>query len=252
MAGPGAGLKVATPRPPADIDSRDRMIVALDRPTPEAAMEVVVRLGDVASFYKIGMELIYAGGLGLLERLVARGKKVFLDTKLLDIVNSVAGAVRSLADSGAVMATVHAYPAAMRAAVAAKPAGSDLALLGVTVLTSMDDADIAAAGYAGTVRDLVARRAADARAAGIDGIVASATEAAEIRRVVGPDLLIVTPGIRPAGAEAEDQKRVATPAAAIAAGADYLVVGRAITSSDDPAGAAENILHGIEAGLAAR
>lgn len=220
---------------------RDRVIVALDTSSVEEATALTARLGDAISFYKIGLELIYAGGLPLVERLAGDGKRIFLDAKLLDIGNTVAGAVASITRLQATFLTVHAYPQAMRAAVAAR-GDSGLKLLGVTVLTSMDDADLAAAGYAGTAADLVLRRARDARAAGMDGVIASPAEAAAIRAAVGPDMLIVTPGIRPRGAATGDQKRIATPAEAIRAGADHLVVGRAITAADDPAGAARAVV----------
>jgi len=207
---------------------------------------MVDRLGDGVSFYKVGLELIYAGGLDFARELVRSGKRVFLDGKLLDIDNTVEGAVRSIAGMGVTFLTIHAYPKAMRAAVAAR-GQSDLKLLGVTVLTSMNDGDVAQAGYAGNTAGLVERRAADAGAAGMDGIVPSPAEAAAVRRVAGPDMLIVTPGIRPAGASAGDQKRVATPAAAIRAGADYLVVGRPVTTASDPKAAATAIIAEIEA-----
>ena len=227
------------------IPARDRLIVALDLPSVAAAEAMVARLGESVTFYKVGLELIYSGGLPFAERLIRQGKKLFLDTKLLDIDNTVAGAVRSIATLGATFVTVHAYPKAMRAAVAAR-GNAPLKFLAVTVLTSMDDADLAAAGYSGTVSALVARRAADARAAGIDGIVASPAEAAAIRKIVGPGVAIVTPGVRPAGSAAGDQKRVATPAAAIHAGADYLVVGRPVTEAAEPRRAAEAIVTEIE------
>ena len=223
------------------IAPRDRLIVALDLPSVGEAEAMVARLGDSVTFYKIGLQLIYAGGIPLAEKLARSGKQVFLDAKLLDIDNTVAGAVASIAAMGVTFLTIHAYPQAMRAAVAAR-GNARLKLLGVTVLTSMDDSDLAAAGFAGTIASTVAMRAADARAAGMNGIVASPSEAAAIRAIVGPDVAIVTPGIRPAGAEAADQKRVATPAAAIRAGADYLVVGRPITGAADPRAAAEAIV----------
>jgi orotidine-5'-phosphate decarboxylase len=232
------------------IPVRDRLIVALDLPSVGEARAMAARLGESVAFYKVGLELIYAGGLPFAAELIRSGTKLFLDAKLLDIDNTVAGAVRSAAGLGATFMTVHAYPKAMLAAVAAR--GSGLRLLAVTVLTSMDQADLAAAGYAGTVSALVARRAADAKAAGMDGIVASPAEAAAIRAIVGPDVAIVTPGVRPAGTEAGDQKRVATPSDAIRAGADYLVVGRPVTSVADPRGAAEAIVAEIGAALGER
>jgi len=231
------------------IPPRDRLIVALDVPTIGDAEAMIARLGDSVTFYKIGLQLIFAGGIELAKRLTGEGKQVFLDVKLLDIDNTVAGAVDTIARLGVTFLTVHAYPKAMRAAVAAR-ASSPLKLLGVTVLTSMDEADIAAAGYAGSVGALVAARAADARAAGMDGIVASPAEAAAIRAIVGPDMAIVTPGIRPAGSDAGDQKRIATPASAIRVGADYLVVGRPVTGAADPRRAADDIVAEIVAALA--
>jgi orotidine-5'-phosphate decarboxylase len=233
------------------IPARDRLIVALDLPTVAEAEAMVARLGDSVSFYKVGLQLIYVGGVDFARRLVGEGKQVFLDAKLLDIDNTVEGAVASIAPLGFTFLTIHAYPKAMRAAVAARGTAS-LRLLGVTVLTSMDDADLAAAGFAGTAADLVAARAADAKAAGMDGIVASPAEAASVRRIVGPDLAIVTPGIRPAGSGSGDQKRVATPESAIRAGADYLVVGRPVTTVADPRVGAQSIVSEIEAGLVAR
>jgi orotidine-5'-phosphate decarboxylase len=230
------------------ISPRDRLIVALDLPAIADAEAMIARLGNSVTFYKIGLQLIFAGGIPLAEKLARTGKKVFLDAKLLDIDNTVAGAVASIAAMGVTFLTIHAYPQAMRAAVAARGA-APLKLLAVTVLTSMDEKDIAAAGYAGSVSALVARRAADARAAGIDGIVASPAEAAAIRQIVGRDVAIVTPGIRPAGAAAGDQKRVASPADAIRAGADYLVVGRPITSAADPKAAADAIVAEIAAAV---
>ena len=216
------------------IPPRDRLIVALDLPS-----------GDAASFYKVGLQLIYAGGIPFARDLAAAGKKVFLDAKLLDIDNTVAHAVESVVRLGMTFLTVHAYPQAMRAAVAAR-GDAPLKLLGVTVLTSMDDADLAAAGYAGRAADRVARRAADARDAGMDGVVASPTEAAAIRRIAGPGLSVVTPGVRPEGSHAGDQKRIATPAAAIRSGADCLVVGRPVTAAPDPKAAAAAIVAEIE------
>jgi orotidine-5'-phosphate decarboxylase len=230
------------------ISPRDRLIVALDLPAIADAEAMIARLGNSVTFYKIGLQLIFAGGIPLAEKLARTGKKVFLDAKLLDIDNTVAGAVASIAAMGVTFLTIHAYPQAMRAAVAARGA-APLKLLAVTVLTSMDEKDIAAAGYAGSVSALVARRAAGARAAGIDGIVASPAEAAAIRRIVGRDVAIVTPGIRPAGAAAGDQKRVASPADAIRAGADYLVVGRPITGAIDPKAAADAIVAEITAAV---
>jgi orotidine-5'-phosphate decarboxylase len=233
----------------AQIEPRARLIVGLDVPTVDEAEAIVARLGDSVTFYKIGLQLIFAGGLVLAERLAKSGKKIFLDVKLLDIDNTVEGAVGNIARMGMTFVTVHAYPKAMRAAVAARGDAS-LGLLGVTVLTSMDDGDLAAAGYAGTVDALVLRRAKDARAAGMDGIVCSPVEVAKVREAVGPGIALVTPGIRPAGSETGDQKRVTTPADAIRAGADYLVVARPIIRAPDPRQAAEAIQTEIAAALA--
>jgi orotidine-5'-phosphate decarboxylase len=173
--------------------------------------------------------------------LASAGKQIFLDLKLHDIGNTVAKGVESVARLGATFLTVHAYPQTMHAAVDAR-AGSNLRLLAVTVLTSYDDADLAAAGYDFTVSELVAERAAQAHDVGIDGLVCSGEEAAMLRPVVGASMVLVTPGIRPAGADAGDQKRIMTPAAAIAAGADHLVVGRPIIAAPDPKAAAEAIV----------
>lgn len=220
--------------------TRDRLIVALDVPDPDAALTLVATLGDSVTFYKIGLELAYGGGLGLAERLAGEGKKVFLDLKLHDIPATVERAARQVARLGATFLTVHAYPQTMRAALAGV-AGGGLAVLGVTALTSYDDADLAEAGYALGARDLVARRADQAVEIGLPGLILSAEEVAAMRARVGRKLLLVTPGIRPAGAEKGDQKRVMTPSAALAAGADYLVVGRPITKAADPRAAAEAI-----------
>jgi orotidine-5'-phosphate decarboxylase len=233
------------------IPPRDRLIVALDVPSVGKAEAMVAALGDSVGFYKVGLQLIFAGGIAFAERLVRSGKQVFLDVKLLDIDNTVAGAVESIAALGMTFLTIHAYPKAMRSAVVAR-GRARLKLLGVTVLTSMDEADLAAAGYADPLTRLVEKRAADARAAGMDGIVASPAEAALVRRIVGPDMAVVTPGIRPAGAGADDQKRAATPGAAIRAGADYLVVGRPILSAPSPCDAAEAIVAEVAAALSQR
>jgi orotidine-5'-phosphate decarboxylase len=219
---------------------RDRLIVALDLPSVEAARAAVARLGDAVSFYKIGYQLAYAGGLAYVPVLADAGKRVFLDLKLHDIGSTVAEGVRSVAQLGATFLTVHAYPQTMKAAVEARDRG--LQILAVTVLTSYDDADLAAAGYRGGVAELVAQRAAQARDLGVDGLICSAAEAAQVRAVVGGKLKLVTPGIRPTGADAGDQKRIMTPAAAIAAGADYLVVGRPILAAPDPKAAAQAIV----------
>ncbi|HEY1541488.1 MAG TPA: orotidine-5'-phosphate decarboxylase [Xanthobacteraceae bacterium] len=226
------------------IEPRDRLIVALDLPSVAAAEALVTRLGDTVSFYKIGYQLAFAGGLPFAERLVRAGKQVFLDLKLHDIGNTVARGVESVANLGASFLTVHAYPQTMRAAVEAR-GSSGLRILAVTVLTSYDDADLAAAGYDFTVAELVAARAGQARDIGADGLVCSAAEAVPLRAAIGRGMVLVTPGIRPAGADIGDQKRIMTPAAAIAAGADYLVVGRPIVAASDPAAAAAAIVAAI-------
>jgi orotidine-5'-phosphate decarboxylase len=225
---------------PASIAPRDRLIVPLDLPSVAAAEAMVARLGDSVTFYKIGYQLAYAGGLPLVSQLAKSGKKVFLDLKLHDIGNTVARGVESVAGLGATFLTVHAYPQTMKAAVEGR-AGSDLKILAVTVLTSYDDGDLHAAGYRLSVSDLVEARAQQAQVLGIDGLVCSPEEAAALRKIVGHQMCLVTPGVRPADAEVGDQKRIMTPARAIAAGADYLVVGRPITGAADPKAAAEAI-----------
>ncbi|MCX5494883.1 orotidine-5'-phosphate decarboxylase [Kaistia dalseonensis] len=230
------------------LDIRDRLIVGLDVPTVAEAEAIVSTLGDTVTFYKVGLQLQFAGGLDFARRLVDQGKKVFLDVKLLDIDNTVEHAVENIAKLGFHFCTIHAYPKAMRAAVKGKGM-SDLRLLAVTVLTSMDEADLAAAGYGVGTAELVARRAADARLAGMDGIVCSPEEARAMRAIVGAGMAIVTPGIRPAGSAVGDQKRVATPAMAIRAGADHLVVARPIIAANDPRAAAKAILSEIDTAL---
>src|SRR6195952_5386531 len=225
---------------PPEIAPRDRLIVALDLPGVAAAEAIVARLGDSVTFYKIGYQLAYAGGLPLVRQLAGAGKKVFVDLKLHDIGNTVARGVESIAAHGATFLTVHAYPQTMKAAVEAR-AGSGLKILAVTVLTSYDDGDLHAAGYRLKVSDLVEARAQQAQVLGVDGLVSSPEEAASLRKLVGHQMNLVTPGIRPAGASSDDQKRIMTPARAIAAGADYLVVGRPITEAADPKIAADAI-----------
>ncbi len=237
-----------------DVSSvRDRLIVGLDVPDVIAAEKIVEELGDTVSFYKIGYQLVFSqtaqgGGLDFASRLLSMGKKVFLDVKLLDIDNTIAKGVENIAKRGVTMMTLHAYPKAMRAAVQAAK-GSDLCLLGVTVLTSMDQADMLEAGYTMSPEELVLRRAQQARDAGMGGIVASAAESAAIRKIVGPDMAIVTPGIRPAGSEAGDQKRVMTPADALRAGSSHLVVARPIVGAADRKAAAQSILEEMAAAV---
>lgn len=223
------------------MSARERLIVGLDVPTVKEAETIVTQIGDDVLFYKIGYQLLFAGGLEFAKELAEGGKKIFLDMKLLDIDNTVAHGVENIARMGMSMLTLHAYPKAMRAAVKAAE-GSGLCLLGVTVLTSMDDADLTEAGYQGDARSLVLRRAEQAREAGMGGIVCSAEESRAVRDILGPDMAVVTPGIRPAGAEKGDQKRVMTPYDAIQAGSSHLVVGRPIIKAEDPKAAARAIL----------
>ena len=225
---------------PANIAPRDRLIVALDMPDVAAAQAMVARLGDSVTFYKIGYQLAFAGGLPLVRQLANSGKKVFVDLKLHDIGNTVARGVESVARLGATFLTVHAYPQTMKAAIEAR-AGSDLKILAVTVLTSYDDGDLHAAGYRLGVSALVEARAQQAQVLGVDGLVCSPEEAASLRKLVGHRINLVTPGIRPAGTAAGDQKRIMTPSRAISAGADYLVVGRPVMEAGDPKAAAEAI-----------
>lgn len=223
------------------IDPRDRLIVALDVPDLASAEAMVSRLGDSVSFYKIGMELAYGGGLPFVRRLADAGKKVFLDLKLHDIPTTVEKATAQVADLGATFLTVHAFPQTMQAAVKGRGTGS-LKILAVTVMTSYDDADLVEAGYALGVRDLVERRAGQARAIGVDGLILSPEEVSAMRALLGPDITLITPGIRPSGSAAGDQKRIMTPANAIEAGADYLVIGRPVTQADDPKASADAII----------
>jgi len=225
------------------------LIVPLDLPSVAAAEAMIGKLGDSVTFYKIGYQLAYAGGLPLVRQLADRGKKVFADLKLHDIGNTVARGVESIAKSGATFLTVHAYPQTMKAAVEARQ-GSGLKILAVTVLTSYDDGDLHAAGYRLNVSDLVEARAQQAQVLGVDGLVSSPEEAAALRKIIGHQMNLVTPGIRPAGAATGDQKRIMTPARAIAAGADYLVVGRPVTEAADPKAAADAIQLEIKQALA--
>ena len=227
------------------LDARERLIVALDLPTVAAAEAMVSRLGETVSFYKIGYQLAFAGGLPFAAGLIAAGKQMFLDLKLHDIGNTVTKGVQSVAQMGASFLTVHAYPQTMKAAVEGKK-GSTLRILAVTVLTSYDDTDLAAAGYDLTVGELAAARAEQARDIGVDGLVCSAEEATRLRSIAGPGMVLVTPGIRPSGSASGDQKRIMTPGNAIAAGADYLVVGRPVVEAGDPKAAVERIVSEIQ------
>lgn len=225
-----------------------QLIVGLDVSTRARAEEIVAALGDSVDFYKIGYQCFYgADGFALGKALIAAGKKVFFDLKLLDIDNTVEKGVAAIAETGAAMLTVHAYPQCMRAAVRGS-AGSDLCVLGVSVLTSMDDADVAEAGFARDTAGLVALRAQQARDAGIGGLVSSPHEAEMVRTIIGSHMAIVTPGIRPTGAALGDQKRVMGPAEALGAGATHLVVARPIIEAADPAAAAGAILDEMNQG----
>jgi orotidine-5'-phosphate decarboxylase len=225
---------------PAEIAARDRLIVALDLPSPELAEAMINRLGDSVTFYKIGYRLAYAGGLPLVGKLADQGKKVFLDLKLHDIGNTVTQGVQSITKLGATFLTVHAYPQTMKAAVEGRGA-SGLRILAVTVLTSYNYDDLHAAGYRLGVTELVEARAQQAQVLGVDGLVCAPEEAGALRKVVGHQMNLVTPGIRPAGSASGDQKRIMTPGRAIAAGADYLVVGRPVVEATDPKATAEAI-----------
>ena len=231
---------------------KDRLAVALDLPDEHEALKLVDRLGDTCHWFKVGMELYYADGNKIIEKLRDRGFKVFLDLKLHDIPNTVAGAVRSAAKAGASLLTIHATGGAAMMSAAAEAASAPVSprLLAVTVLTSMDANQLAGIGITASPADQVLRLARLAKNSGINGMVCSAEEVALLRKETGPDSLLVIPGIRPAGSTIEDQKRIATPAQAIADGASMLVVGRPITRAADPAAAAQAILNEIADGLA--
>jgi orotidine-5'-phosphate decarboxylase len=222
-------------------DARDRVIIALDVASIAEAESLVTHLGDAGNFYKIGMELAYIGGIDFGKRLIAAGKKVFFDLKLHDIPNTVERSTAQIAGTGATFMTVHAYPQTIAAATKGA-AGSNLGILGVSILTSMSDDDAARAGYGMGITDLVRRRARQAQESHATGLVCSPLEIAVVRETVGQSLKIVTPGVRPAGSDKGDQKRVMTPFEAIKAGADHLVVGRPITQAKDPAAAARAIV----------
>ncbi|MDQ1471582.1 MAG: orotidine-5-phosphate decarboxylase [Bryobacterales bacterium] len=214
----------------------DPLIIALDFDSAREADQLVSTLGDAAGFYKIGMELFAAAGMDYVRNLLDGGKQVFLDMKYYDIGETVRRAVAVAAKSGATFLTIHAVGQVMRAAVEGR-GDSKLKLLAITVLTSLDRKDLQEMGHEGTVSDLVARRVRQATDAGVDGVVASPLEARTIRQIAGPDAILVTPGVRSAGADKGDQKRVATPAEAIRDGASHLVIGRQVTRAVDPVGA---------------
>jgi orotidine-5'-phosphate decarboxylase len=231
------------------VRASERLIVALDVPTPEDAAELIAKIGDNAGVWKIGLELLFAGGTELARRLSDQGQKVFVDAKLLDIPHTVERATANIAALGASFLTVHGHDIKTMEAAMKGRGSSDLKLLAVTVLTSLDKPDLEQQGSAMTPAELVLHRAQLRREAGFDGVIASGHEAASIREATGDDFLIVTPGIRPAGADVGDQARIKTPARAIAAGADYLVVGRPITQAEDPGAAALAIVEEIEQAL---
>ena len=250
----GPTKSASSPRPSRreTLSARERLIVALDVTTKEEAAKLVEELGDSVEFYKIGHELILGGdGIALARDLVAAGKQVFLDAKLLDIGNTVERSAANIAALGVTFLTVHGHDSkTMRAAVAGR-GESALKLLSVTVMTNLTQDDLSEQGFEMKSDQLVAHRAKLAAGSGFDGVVTSAREAALVRQTVGRDFLIVTPGIRPAGADIGDQARVMTPARAIEAGATRLVVGRPITQADVPKAAAVAIIAEIDAALAA-
>jgi orotidine-5'-phosphate decarboxylase len=230
------------------VDPKDQLAVALDFPSAAEALGLVDRLEGACKWFKVGMELYYAAGNGLVETLRGRGYDIFLDLKLHDIPNTVAGAVRSVTSAGASLLTVHAGGGAamMRAAVAAANVPGGPRLLAVTVLTSMDAAELSGVGVAASPADQVLRLARLAQGAGINGMVCSAEEVGALRAEMGLETMLVVPGIRPAGSDVGDQRRVATPETAIAQGASMLVVGRPITKAIDPGVAARAIIDEIE------
>jgi orotidine-5'-phosphate decarboxylase len=228
-------------------DAKDKLIVALDLPAYDAARDLVNRLGDTVTFYKIGLELLFSDGLTLARELKQEGKRVFLDLKFLDIGNTVERAVASAADLSVDFLTVHGHDTKTLKAAVRGRAGSNLKLLAVTVLTSLDQSDLDEQGLSLTPGELVLSRARLAKNAGIDGVIASGQEAAAVREKTGADFLIITPGIRLPGGDAGDQTRITTPEDALHAGADHLVVGRPINAAKDPKLAAEAFLERIAA-----
>lgn len=235
----------------APITAVDRLMLPVDVPSVREAEELVKKTEGTVGVYKIGMELQFAGGLEFARELAESGHKIFLDVKLHDIDNTITKAVRNVAKMGMTFMTVHAYPKTMRAALKglAEEGNPDLCILGVTVLTSMDEADLVAAGYKVPIANVVEDRAKDAKLAGMGGIVCAPTESENMRKILGDDLVIVTPGIRPAGSAAGDQRRVMTPADAIKAGSDYLVIGRPISQANDPGAAAKAVVQEIQSAL---
>lgn len=226
-------------------DPKSRLFVALDVPDVKRAEALVSRIGEAAQCYKIGLELVFGGGIGLAQSLKKSGRQVFLDMKLLDIPNTVEKAAANIAAMGLDYLTVHGTDRKTLDAAVKGRGSRSMKLLAVTVLTSLDQADLKQQGIAMGPTDLVLHRAIQAKAAGFDGVIASGQEANQIRAAIGPDFLIVTPGIRMSEGPDGDQARVMTPARAIAAGASHLVVGRPITEAVDPAAAARQIVEAI-------
>jgi orotidine-5'-phosphate decarboxylase len=226
-----------------------RLVVALDVPSVEEARALVAKLGDSVGVYKIGLELLFSGGFALAQELASHGHAVFVDAKLLDIEATVERGTAAIARMGVAFLTVHALDKKTLEAAMRGRSESPLKLLGVTVLTNLAASDLVEQGIDHPVQELVLHRANLAREAGFDGVIASGHEVAAIRKASGPDFLIVTPGVRPQGAPAQDQARAVTPAMAIKAGADYLVVGRPITRAPDPRAAAEAIAAEIVSAL---
>jgi orotidine-5'-phosphate decarboxylase len=219
-----------------------RLILALDVPARADAESMVERLGDSVLFYKIGLQLLAGGGMEMARDLKRRGRQVFLDWKLHDIGATVERATAAIVATGACdLLTVHAEPQVMAAAVRGRAGAVGAKILGVTVLTSLTQTDLDEIGYERTIEALVERRVRQALDAGIDGIVTSPREAGIARRIAGPGFLVITPGIRPAWAKADDQARAATPAEALAAGASHIVVGRPVTAANDPRAAAFSV-----------
>jgi orotidine-5'-phosphate decarboxylase len=228
------------------ITAKDRLIVALDMPAAEEARRLIAKLGDTVSFYKVGLELLFAGGLDLARDLRREKKRVFLDMKLLDIGHTVERAVANATELGVNFLTVHGHDLkTLRSAVSGRGGDNQLKLLAVTVLTNLTADDLQQQGSSMAPAELVLHRARLAFESGFDGVIASGQEAACIRAEVGPNFLIVTPGIRLPGGTTDDQERVMTPDSAITAGADHVVVGRPITQADDPKAAAETFVHHI-------
>jgi orotidine-5'-phosphate decarboxylase len=226
------------------VSAHSPLIIALDVATAKEARYIVQQLGDSARFYKVGLELYAAAGMDFVRELKSEGCQVFLDLKLYDISETVKRAVARIAQEGVDLLTVHAITSVVQGAVAGK-GDSPLRLLGVTVLTSFDETDLRLDGHSCSVAELVQLRTRNAIAAGADGIVCSAKEVADVRKIAGPAAKLVTPGVRSAGADVGDQKRVTTPAEAMAAGADYLVIGRQVTRAADPRAEVHKILEEI-------